>query len=175
MEKNKQVYKWKRIDKIIHLLPALPLIMFYAGTIYLLSIKSIVLVVILIILWIATNLSITRICAGCPYRGKYCPGLCQLFIAPYLSLIIFKKGIKREKINSFTADLLLLGLFGIGSYIFAFYYLFILYWTNYYLVIIILLVLLLLNMGLSFFLLCPKCSYNTICPIARVYKTVNKK
>ena len=40
MEKKKQIYQWSRSDKTLHLLSALPLIVFYVGTIYFLALHS---------------------------------------------------------------------------------------------------------------------------------------
>jgi hypothetical protein len=34
---------------------------------------------------------------------------------------------------------------------------------------------LLLHMPLSFFILCPKCSYNDTCPMAKVHKVVKNR
>jgi len=169
MNQDRQVYQWSKRDRRLHLLPALPLLVFYAVTLYLLALNSLYLVVF-ILLWLATNLSAIRICAGCPYRGRYCPGLCQLFIAPFLSTLIIKANSKKPRSQSFKVDLALLGVFGIGSYLFAFYWLFVLYWSEYYVIVLVLLGFLLLYMTLSFFLLCPKCGYNDICPMARVHK-----
>ena len=173
MNQDRQFYQWSRRDRRIHLLPALPLIVFYVVTLYLLALHSLNLVVVFILLWLATNLSAIRICAGCPYRGRYCPGLCQLFIAPFLSMLLVKDS-KEAITRSFKVDLALLGVFGIGSYLFAFYWLFVLYWSEHFVIVLVLLGLLLLYMPLSFFLLCPKCGYNTICPMARVHKTFSR-
>ncbi len=41
MNENNQVYKWTRRDKVLHLLPAIPLVVFYVGTAYLLAVGSI--------------------------------------------------------------------------------------------------------------------------------------
>lgn len=88
-----------------------------------------------------------------------------------LSMLIIKANKKKPPPQSFKVDLALLGVFGIGSYLFAFYWLVVLYWSEYYVIVLVLLVFLLLYMPLSFFLLCPKCGYNDICPMARVHKT----
>jgi hypothetical protein len=171
MAQNKQIYQWSKRDRLMHLLPAIPLAVFNVGTIYLLSLKSIYLVGIFLSLWVATNIAIVGICNGCPYRGRYCPGVSQLYFAPFLSVLVCKdkEGITNKR--TFKVNLFLLGLFGIGSYIFAFYWLYVLYWNEIALVILILLACLLLHMPLSFFILCPKCSYNDKCPMARVQKT----
>jgi hypothetical protein len=145
---------------------------FYVGTAYLLAISSIYLVGIFLLLWIATNAAIAGICVGCPYRGGYCPGVSQLYFAPFLSAMVCKG--KSSSTRSFRVNLALLGVFGIGSYLFAFYWLFILYWPERATVVLALLGLLILHMPLSFFILCPKCGYNDTCPMAKVQKTFNK-
>jgi hypothetical protein len=159
---------------VLHLLPAIPLALFYVGTVYLLAVHLLLLAGIFLLFWIATNFAIAGICAGCPYRGGYCPGACQLYFAPFLSKVLYKDKRKSAGPRSFKVHLALLGLFGIGSYLFAFYWLFVLYWPERALVVLALLGLLLLHMPLSFFLLCPKCGYNDTCPMARVHKTFDK-
>ena len=171
MAQNKQIYQWSKRDKLMHLLPAIPLAVFNVGTIYLLSIKSIYLVGIFLLLWVATNIAIVGICKGCPYCGGYCPGVSQLYFAPFLSALLYKGEECISCERSFRVNLLLLGLFGIGSYVFAFYWLFVLYWNETMMVVLVLLGCLLLHMPLSFFILCPKCSYNDKCPMAKVQKT----
>jgi hypothetical protein len=37
VNENNQVYQWTRRDKVLHLLPAIPLVVFYVGTAYLLA------------------------------------------------------------------------------------------------------------------------------------------
>jgi hypothetical protein len=168
------VYQWSRQDRLLHLLPAIPLIAFYIGSTYLLARESVWLAGVFLLLWVAVNVSVAGICAGCPYRGGYCPGVCQLYFAPYLSLVMYKDKEKGSGARSFKVHLALLGIFGMGSYAFAFYWLFRLYWQEHGLVVLGLLALLFLHMPLSFFILCPKCGYNDTCPMARVHKVVKK-
>jgi hypothetical protein len=170
----KGVYRWTKQDMAHHLLPAVPLLVFYAGTIYLLAASSLRLAVIFLLLWIATNVAVAGICSGCPYRGGYCPGVSQLYFAPFLSAMVYKTAKKPAGIRSSRANLVLLGVFGIGSYLFAFYWLFTLYWPGRVVLVLALLGLLILHIPLSFFILCPKCSYNDTCPMAKVHKTVKK-
>jgi hypothetical protein len=171
MNENNQVYQWSKQDRALHLLPAIPLTVFYVGTVYLLAVNSIRLAGGFLLLWIATNIPIAGICAGCPYRGGYCPGVSQLYFAPFLSALLWRGERKSSGARSFGVNLTLLGVFGIGSYLFAFYWLFVLYWPERAIVVLVLLGLLLLHMPLSFFILCPKCGYNDVCPMARVQKT----
>jgi hypothetical protein len=166
------VYQWSRQDRLLHLLPAIPLIAFYIGSAYMLAGESVWLVVVILLLWVAVNVSVAGICAGCPYRGGYCPGVCQLYFAPFLSLVMYKE--KGSGVRSFKVHLALLGIFGVGSYVFAFYWLFRLYWQEHPLVVLGLLALLLVHMPLSFFILCPKCGHNDTCPMARVHRVVKK-
>jgi hypothetical protein len=168
---GKEIYRWSARDRLVHLLPAIPLFIFYAATIFLLARHAALLAFLFFVSWIGTNLAAVRICAGCPYRGGYCPGLCQLFVAPFFSLAIFPRGRKPAAVRSFTPDVLMIGLFGLGGYLFAFYWLIVLYGAEYPVGVAALAGLLLLYMGLSFFLLCPKCGYNDICPMSRVHKT----
>ena len=174
MNESQQIYRWSRQDRLLHLLPAIPLIVFYAGTIYLLGIRSIPVVVGFLLLWIATNVAITGICAGCPYRGGYCPGVSQLYFAPFLSAAVCRREREISGARSFKLNLALLGLFGIGSYLFAFYWLFVFYWPERAIGVPDLLGLLVLHMPLSFFLLGPRCGYNDICPMVKVHKSVKK-
>jgi hypothetical protein len=171
MDEKKQVYQWTKRDRALHLLPATPLILFYIGTIYLLGINSLRLVGVFLLFWIATNFAIMGICNGCPYRGKYCPGVSQLYFAPFLSALMCKEVKQDAAPRSFKLNLALLGVFGVGSYIYAFYWLFVLYWPERLIAVLVLLVLLILHMPLSFFILCPKCGYNDICPMSKVQKT----
>ena len=174
MNQTKHVYQWSKKDRLLHLLHAIPLIAFYVGSIYLLARESVYLASVFLLLWVAVNFSVAGICAGCPYRGRYCPGVCQLYFAPFLSKVMYKDTKRGSGPRSFKVNLALLGAFGIGSYVFAFYWLFRLHWQEHPLVVLGLLALLLLHMPLSFFMLCPKCGYNDTCPMANVHRVFKK-
>lgn len=169
MSQSKHVYQWSKQDRILHLLSAAPLIAFYVGSTYLLAKGSVSLAGVFLLLWVGVNICMAGICAGCPYRGGYCPGVCQLYFAPFLSMVMYKDTERSFAPRSFKINLVLLGIFGMGSYAFVFYWLIRLYWQEYPLVILGLLTLLLLHMPLSFFMLCPKCGYNETCPMAKVH------
>ena len=123
-----------------------------------------------LLLWVGVNLAVAGICAGCPYRGGYCPGVCQLDFAPLLSAVLYKDRVSASGARSFKVHLALLGVLGIGSYVFAFYWLFLLYWHEHPIIVLTVLALLILYMPLAFFILCPKCSYNETCPMANVHQ-----
>jgi hypothetical protein len=172
MSQNKHVVQWSRQDRLLHLLPAIPLVAFYVGTTYLLAIGSVYLAGMFLLLWVGVNFSMAGICAGCPYRGGYCPGVCQLYFAPFLATVMYKD--RGAGARSFKVNLALLGAFGIGGYVFGLYWLFLLHWHDHPVVVLILVALLIMHMPLSFFILCPKCSYNDTCPMANVHKVFNK-
>jgi hypothetical protein len=172
MSQRNRVYQWTKQDRTLHLIPAIPLILFYAGTTFLLAKESLGLMGIFLLLWVGVNFAITGICAGCPYRGGYCPGISQLYFAPYLSLVLYRNPDRISTPRSFKKELLLLGIIGIGSYAFAIYWLFRIYWESFPLVVLALIALLLMHMPLSFFILCPKCGYNDTCPMSKVHKSI---
>jgi hypothetical protein len=174
VNEDKQVYQWSRQDKALHLLPAIPLAIFYAGTVYLLAVISIRLAGVFLLLWVATNIAVAGICAGCPYCGGYCPGVVQLYFAPFLAALMCKGKKRSSGVRSFKINVTLLGVFGIVSYLFAFYWLFVEYWPERAIVVLALLGLLVLHMPLSFFVLCPKCGYNDTCPMANVQRAFKK-
>jgi hypothetical protein len=170
MSQKKQAYQWSKRDRALHLLPAIPVVAFYVGAAYLLAVASAYLAGAFLLLWVGVNWVVAGICAGCPYRGGYCPGLCQGYFAPFLSAVIYRNGERKAGSRSSKANLVALGVLGLGSYVFAFYWLFRLYWEAHPLVVLALLALLIVHMPLSFFLLCPKCGYNDTCPMANVHK-----
>ena len=57
-----QVHCWSKQDKLLHLIPAIPLILFYAGTMILLARHSLCLVGGFLLLWVATNIGVAGIC-----------------------------------------------------------------------------------------------------------------
>lgn len=172
MTPNESIYHWSKRDKFLHLLPAIPLAIAFIGVAYWLATDSLYLAIVFLLLWAASNVPIAGICVECPYRGQYCPGLCQLYFAPLLSTLIYKKRTLSSRF--LKINLALLGGFGLGGYIFAFYWLFSLHWRDQPLIVLALLALYIMHMPLSFFLLCPKCSYNDTCPMANVHKLFKK-
>jgi hypothetical protein len=169
MTHDEETHTWPRKERALHLLPAIPLIAFYIGAITLLAMHSLSIVLGFLAFWFVTNLFVAGVFAGCPYRGRYCPGLAQLYIAPYLSLLMYRGSRQGLKQRTLLFNIALLSVFGIGSYVFAFAWLFALYWPKYAALILSLLALLLLHMPLSFFLLCPNYGYNETCPMAKAH------
>ena len=158
--KNGNASFWKKRDIIINFIPTIPLLLSFFGIIFLLSTKSLLILLIYILLWVAMNISMVGICKDCIYCGKY-----------YFGPLISKYLVGRYKINTthLKLSVFLLGIFGIVNQIFAFITLFILYWES-KLVVIILLILYCLHIPLSFLIFCPKCQRYGNCPVSNINK-----
>jgi len=153
-----KVYKWTKKDKWLYILSMFPFAVVFVGTAYLLATYSIYLLIILVALYIITNVFQAGCCVGCPYQGKYCPALCGVYLGNLLSSILYKNrqfDPKFFKLNATAGETMVLVLV-----------LYPLYWvfkTGWYLVPIYLTLI-----AAHFFLFmptqCEKCSYNTTCP-----------
>ena len=163
--KNDNAYFWKKRDIIINFVPTIPLFLSFLGIILLLAMKSLFILFIYILLWVAMNISLAYICKDCVYIGKYCPGLNQLYFGPLISKYLF--GRYKVNVTHLKLSVFLLGIFGIGNQIFAFISLFILYWKL-KLLVIILLILYCLHIPLSFLIFCPKCQRYGNCPVSNM-------
>lgn len=156
MEQN--VYEWTGKDKWLYVLSMIPFLVVFFGTLYLLATYSISLALILLALYIITNIFQAGCCVGCPYRGRYCPALCGVFLGNFLSVILYKNREYDEKffrINATAGETML-----VITILFPIYWI---YLTGWYLVPIYL-VLIAAHFVLFMPTQCEKCSYNTTCP-----------
>jgi hypothetical protein len=162
-------YKWTSKDKWLYALSMIPFLIVFVGTAYLLSTYSIYLTTILIGLYILTNFFQAGCCVGCPYRGKYCPALCGVYLGNLLSVILYRdrqfdeKFFKRNATAGETMVLILI--------------LYPLYWvfqTGWYLVPIYL-ILIAAHFVLFMPTQCEKCSYNTTCPGGQTWQSCRKR
>jgi hypothetical protein len=139
----------------------------FSGMIILLAIKSITLLVIVILFYILTNLAGGIICSQCPFQGKFCPGVLQLYFMPFLSKTVYKK--KEYSKRAIELGAVLVGIFGSIYYIVGFVSLLFLYWNSILVVVVmVLLGLFLTHFFLSFSVLCPNCTSKDSCPMSRV-------
>lgn len=83
-------YQWTKKDKWHYALSMIPFLVVFMGASYLLATYSIYLMLILWGLYILTNFFQAGCCVGCPYRGKYCPALCGVYLGNFLSGILHK-------------------------------------------------------------------------------------
>ena len=159
--------------KITIILSTICIAITFVGIIILLALRSILCLVLFILFWILTNLAGGIICSQCPFRGKRCPGLYQLYFMPFLSKKIYKKKEYDKKTINISA--ILVSVFGSIYYLIGFISLFILYWNDFIVIVLILLAFFIIHLTLSFLYLCPNCSNKENCPMARVSKALGKE
>ena len=108
-----RVYRWTKKDKRLYIFSMLPLAVLYVGTAYLLASYEIYLLIILITLYIITNIFQAGCCVGCPYRRDYCPALCGVYLGKTLSIILYKNrqfDPKFFELNEKAAEIMILVL-----------------------------------------------------------------
>ena len=77
-------YEWTKRDKWLYALSMIPFLIVFVGTAYLLATYSIYLAIILVVLYVITNIFQAGCCVGCPYRGRYCPALFGVYLGNLL-------------------------------------------------------------------------------------------
>ena len=158
MNTQTKTYEWTRKDQWLYVISMIPFIIVFVGTAYLLATHSILLLAILLALFLLTNVFQAGCCVGCPYRGKYCPALCGVYLGNWLSNILYKKREFDEhffKLNATAGETMVFVLI-----------LYPLYWialTN-WLFVPIYLGLIALHFIIFMPIQCEKCSYNETCP-----------
>jgi len=136
----------------------IPFVIVFIGAAYLLATYSPYLTVILIALYLLTNIFQAGCCVGCPYRGKYCPALFGVYLGNLLSRILYKKRQFDEKFfkrNATAGETMVLIIA-----IFPLYWIFLSGWYF----VLIYLTLIAAHLALFAPTQCEKCSYNTTCP-----------
>jgi len=163
------VYEWGRKDKWLYALSMFPFLIVFIGTAYLLSTYAIYLTLISVGLYILTNVFQAGCCVGCPYRGRYCPALCGVYLGNFLSGVLYKDRQYDEAFFKRNA--------AAGECMLFFLILFPLYWvfqTGWHLVPIYFLLL-----GAHFVIFmptqCERCSYNTTCPGGQIWLSWRQK
>ena len=158
MKLETETYQWTRKDKWLYALSMIPFFIVFIGTAFLLSTYSIYLTLILVALYLITNIFQAGCCEGCPYQGKYCPALFGVYLGNLLSGLLYKNrqfDKKFFKRNATAGETMVLVIA-----------LFPLYWiiqTSWFLVPIYLL-LIIAHLVIFMPSQCEKCSYNTTCP-----------
>jgi hypothetical protein len=161
-------YNWTAKDKWLYALSMVPFLILFFGTAYLLSTYSIFLTIILFVIYLITNVFQAGCCIGCPYRGKYCPALCGVYLGNLLSVILYRNRQFDEKFfhrNAAAAELMVL----VTS-------LFPLFWvwkTGWFLVPIYFL-LLIAHILLFMPTQCEKCGYQNVCPGGQAWQSCRK-
>ena len=166
---NNEKYQWTKKDKWLYALSMLPFLVVFLGTIYLLSTFSVILALILVILFLVTNLFQAGCCVGCPYQGEYCPALCGVYLGNILSGILYKNRKFNQDFFNRNAQW--------GELLLVLTILFPVYWivrTSWLLMPVYFLLL------IAHFLLfmptqCENCSYNTTCPGGKAWLVCRRR
>ena len=151
-------YEWTTKDKRLYALSMIPFLIVFIGTAYLLSMYSIFLTIALVVLYLITNIFQAGCCVGCPYRGKYCPALCGVYLGNLLSGILYKNREFDERFfkrNAAAGEtmVLIIALFPI-------YWV----WKTSWILVPIYLLLIAAHFVIFMPTQCEKCSYNETCP-----------
>jgi hypothetical protein len=163
-----EYYKWTKKDKCLYTIAIIPFLVLFAGTFYILSNYSIIITVLWISLYVIVNIFQAGCCVGCPYRGKYCPAFCGVYLGNLLSSVLYKNrqfDLKFFDKNASGGEVTL-----IIFLIFPLYWIFL---TNWY---FILFYLALIAAHIILFVpkQCSKCSHNKVCPGGRAYQNYCK-
>lgn len=143
----------------------IPFAVMIAGTFYILCTYSILISVIWLSLYLLVNVFQAGCCVGCPYRNKYCPAFCGVYLGNLLSGILYKNRkfeIRFYEKNATGGEITLI-LF----LLFPLYWIFLLNWYF----VVIYLGLIVLHIFLFMPKQCSKCSYNETCPGGKAYKS----
>ena len=151
-------YNWTAKDKTQYALSLIPFLVVFIGTAYLLSTYSIYLSLILVGMYLLTNIFQAGCCVGCPYRGKYCPALFGVYLGNLLSGIMYKDREFDEKFFERNA--------AAGETMVLLIAIFPLYWVykTHWILVPIYLGLIALHLVLFMPTQCEKCSFNDTCP-----------
>jgi hypothetical protein len=165
-------YKWTIKDKCLYTISLIPFVLMVISTLYVLHPFSVYISLVWILLFFIINLFQAGCCIGCPYRGKYCPAFCGVYLGNILSSIIYKN--RKFEVNFFKSNA------KAGETTLILFILFPMYWiilVNWYYVIIYI-GLIVTHVLLFMPSQCSKCDYSTICPGGKAYqgycKLINK-
>ncbi|MBN1416402.1 MAG: hypothetical protein JW973_14965 [Bacteroidales bacterium] len=165
---EQKYYKWTNKDKWLYIISLIPFIMLFAGTLYILIDYSVLISLLWIFLYIIVNFFQAGCCVGCPYRGRYCPAFCGVYLGNLLSCVLYKN-------REFDAEFFERNAAGgeitlILFLIFPLYWIFLAQW--YYIPIYIGLII--AHIVLFMPSQCSRCSHNKNCPGGKAYQAYCK-
>jgi len=163
------MYQWSKRDKFLYSAILIPFLVAFIGASYLLATVSIYLTIIFLLLYVIANFFQAGCCVGCPYQGKFCPAVFGMYLANFLSATIYKR--RNFEPRFFKVNATLTEISVIIALLFPVYWLLSLNW--YYLVAFLSLIV--VHIVLFYPIICPKCSYNDVCPGGQVVHKLLKK
>ena len=161
---EKSCYEWTTKDKVLYAISMIPFVAVFSMTAAILYTFSVWLMVVFLALYVTVNFFQAGCCIGCPYRGRYCPALCGVYLGNFLSTILYKNRTEHDpkffKLNA-----------GFGQSILYIAILFPVYWiyTFSWVYLIVYFVLLLAHFLIFMSSQCGKCSYNNTCPGGKMW------
>ena len=163
---NKTPYHWKLKDKWLYALSLIPFVAMLILGLVIMTPICFYMSTVWILIYIVVNIFQAGCCVGCPYRGKYCPAFCGVFLGNMISSYIYSDYDFDEKFFKRNA------LWGeISLSIFILYPVYWLFISSWYLPLIYI-GLFLLHVVLFLPSQCSKCSYNEVCPGGRFLSKV---
>jgi len=156
-----KVTEWSNSDKILYFSTSLLtwIILTAIVVVYTLKYSVFALLAHLFIYVLLVYFQARDWCIGCPYRGKFCPGILCMGLANIISNKFFKQNEFKFSKNKEIIVSILTGIY------FVFPILFIFSKTMILVAYIVLLIIHLLSVWKFF---CPKCKFNDVCPGGKV-------
>jgi hypothetical protein len=155
---NKMPHIWTGKEKGLYFVSLIPFLTLMIGALYVLATYSIYVSLVYVGIYLLTNIFQAGCCVGCPYRGRYCPAFCGVYLGNWFSSIFYKDRRYDEKFftrNAAAGEIMLL--------LFLLFPLYWLYQTAWYFAPVYVIL-----FGIHVILFaptqCEKCGYNTICP-----------
>lgn len=153
-----QAYEWTGRDKLTYLLASTPFLVAFLGALALVATLSVYWTIALLALYLLGCFFQAGCCAGCPYRGRYCPALFGIFPANFISATLYRD--REFDQRSFDRNAALAETVVAVITVLCCVLLFLIHWA----LVVGFLALGVLHLVLFFRQICPKCSYNEICP-----------
>ncbi|MBR9676577.1 hypothetical protein GOV04_00355 [Candidatus Woesearchaeota archaeon] len=166
--KIKTVSKWSDNDKFLYFFTVLLtwVLLTIISIIYSYKYSIFALIGYILLYFILVFFQAKDWCIGCPYRGKFCPGILCMGLANIMSTWFFKnKKFKYSKKKEHIVSILT-GIYFVYPVFFFYNNIFIL--VSYALLLII-------HLMLQWKFFCPRCKFNKICPGGKVSTKIFKK
>jgi len=154
------VSEWSSKDKVLYFSTALLawILLTIIAVVYSLKYSVFALIGYLVIYILLVYLQAKDWCIGCPYRGKFCPGILCMGLANIVSTLFKNRKFEYSKKKEHLVSVLTMIYF---AYPILFFY-------NKIWILVAYLTLLIIHLLLVWKLFCPKCKFNKVCPGGKV-------
>jgi hypothetical protein len=151
-------YEWTGRDKLVYFLVLLPFLVAFLGSAVLMATISVYWTLLLLLLYVLGCFFQAGCCVGCPYRGRWCPPIFGIFLANWLSAILYRDREFDQK--SFNRNATLAASTVGVILVYCAYWVFTIHWIY----VVLFFALGTAHVVLFFRYICPQCSYNETCP-----------